>query len=170
MLELIEELDSAVTVGDARAYVRVFGTEFDDVLQTLIDAGIEYVESETRLDWRPRKWRFSSDSGTIPDVWAFPQSPVISIDAVKTSNGNAIAIASANKSIDLDPPLLLGVGSLGGAVVEWTAGTNKSNSRFKLCVLQFVADNFDNPGGSRVQSAAVLRLLESIKSGRDAIR
>lgn len=166
-LTIVSTGDRPVTVEEARDYARLFDDSHNLTLGILIDAAIDFLETELREVLLPKRYRWTGSA----EQWdAFPKWPVQQIHTLTCDGVDKLSSFSVDDSVQ--PHEL--VGTLSGTVVmEWTAGAAIIPAARKLLVLALVAEwakDREMAANTAQLGTAFKLLLESQKSHYDAVR
>lgn len=172
-----------LTLAEARAWLRVDGTEEDGLIENLIVAAREAVEQATGRKLIAQDWRFAldgwPDNGCIP----VPVGPVMAIDAVRVDTGGATPAVLALTGFRLDGvrhPPMIGVETLppvpavrrGGITIDVTCGYGASADDVPAMLRQamrlLIARWFENRGDTPVAAVPedIAALLAGYRSPR----
>lgn len=154
-----------VTLAEARAHLRLDGTEENPLVEALIAAARAALEAETRRAFVTQSWRLTLDDWPA-DLVRLPLAPVAAVTAVKVASlsGAMLPIDPGFYETDLagEPPRLaakrgqawpMPATRLAGIAVDFTAGYGTAADvppPLKQALLLLVAHWFENrePAGS----------------------
>lgn len=169
-----------VTLAEAKAQLRVTHDLEDALITSLIVAGREYAEAETRLSLVPSVWEVSLDDG-FPCAWRdgyaieLPHPPLLEVVEVgyRDADDAWVVIDPDDYTVDLDsePGVILPVTSWpaaksarGNVRVRFRAGYGDEDvpraipEGIKAGILVYVAHRFTNREGGNVPEAVRLAL------------
>jgi uncharacterized phiE125 gp8 family phage protein len=91
-----------VSLPDAKAWLRVDGTDEDSLLAALIPVARQAVEGETGVALIAQQWKWSLDAWPPGRVLAPPIGPLRSLDLVEVgaTSGSALAVPLASFRVD----------------------------------------------------------------------
>ena len=154
-----------ITLPEARAFLRLDGTEEDELLAALIAAARLTVERATRRLLVAQSWRLELDRWPPGRVVVLPLAPVLAIEAVRITDaaGAATTVDSADLRLEPGDPARLLVSAVlpepgwprGGVAIDLLCGYGATAASvpepLRLAVRQLVAHWFerrgDEPGG-----------------------
>src|ERR1035437_8331771 len=112
-IRLAEASTLAVSLVDAKAHLRIDGTEQDTYITDLIRASIGYVENESCIALLTSKWEFSCPA--LDDVIELPMAPVSAITSITYMDVNGATQTLSSSLYQLDnscrPAKIMRVGS-----------------------------------------------------------
>lgn len=122
-----------VTLEEARAHLRVSGSEEDALIARLIAAARQHLERVARRALVTQGWRLYLDAWPPGRIVRLPVGPVQSVESVAVYDGDGLPVTLAATDYRLDgqaePPRLRiaaaapsGVAGFNGIEVEFTAG------------------------------------------------
>lgn len=101
--------EEPVTLAEAKAYLRLDGTEEDALVTALVTAARAMLEAETRRAFVTQGWRLALDRWPKREI-ALPLAPVAAVEAVTVATlGGEETLDAAQYEADLahEPPRLL---------------------------------------------------------------
>ncbi|MBB98429.1 MAG: hypothetical protein CML67_02650 [Rhodobacteraceae bacterium] len=122
-----------VTLEEARAHLRVSGTEEDPLISRLIMAARQHLERVARRALLTQGWRLYLDAWPPGRIIRLPVGPVQSVDSITVYDGDGLPmpLAAADHRLDgqAEPPRLrvaaaapAAISGFNGIEVEFTAG------------------------------------------------
>lgn len=147
-----------VTLEEARAHLRVSGTEEDTLILRLIAAARQHLERVARRALVTQGWRLYLDAWPPGRIIRLPVAPVQSVDSIMVYDGDGLPVAldAADYRLDgpAEPPRLrvvaaapVGVSGFNGIEVEFTAGYGMDGAAvpptLRQAILVLVAHWFD---------------------------
>lgn len=177
-LEILNQYDlpAALSTASVKEYLRVFDDSHDAVIDLLIDAAVQFVETFTRQTFRRRQYRMTSDG-----VVMILQHPLQSIDTIEqTVGGSFVAV---DPITDYQPtqttPPTVHLSKLASPYrVTYTAGLPDGDwpADLVLLIWQMVEEHFtarraapDKPHSAKFSRAFQLT-LEQYCTHHDAVR
>ncbi|SDT98968.1 head-tail connector protein [Stappia sp. ES.058] len=160
-----------VTLEEARAHLRVSGTEEDPLISGLIAAARQHLERATRRALITQGWRLYLDAWPPGRIIRLPVAPVFSVDGITVYDGEGLPVVLTAADFRLDghaePPRLrvaaaapAAMSGFNGIEVEFTAGYGADGDAvppaLRQAILVLVAHWFDNrAAGFDLATAAV---------------
>ncbi|NVK33694.1 MAG: phage head-tail connector protein [Rhodobacteraceae bacterium] len=128
-----------VSVADMRAYLRVSGTQEEELLGDLVKAARQHVERETRRALISQNWRLYLENWPFGRVIVLPVAPILSVSevAVYDLDGDRHLLSSDDYQLDkarsparlrVRPGAGLPLQNLNGIEVDFTAGYGPTES------------------------------------------
>lgn len=153
-------LPSSLSTATVKAYLRVYDREHDDVIDMLIDAAVEFIQTYTRQTFRHTEFRYTTDIQPI----VIPRFPVISVDDVEFTNSSDAFESLADLDdyeldADLVPPQFVGPSINAPVRVTWQAGIVSDADwprDLVLLIWQIVDENFNRRGTTPATAQAAM--------------
>lgn len=147
--------EEPVSLAEAKAFLRLDGSEEDALIDTLIKAGREHLEAVTGLSLITQSWRLYRDDWPSSGMISLAHGPVRSVDRVTVYDRIGTPVEKTLTTARLDGaarparyylPELAGVGAeLNGIEVEFTTGFGAAGDvpdAAKQAILRHVAHMF----------------------------
>jgi len=91
-----------VSLGEAKAFLRVETSDDDDVITALVAGSRIHVEAQTRRALITQSWRISADNWPLDGRLAVRPAPLQSLDAVRVHDAGGVARAIDTSAFVLD--------------------------------------------------------------------
>jgi hypothetical protein len=170
-------LPSDLSLAKVKNYCRVYDDEHDSLIELLIEAAVEFIQTYTRQTFRETQYREELTKQPIE----LARFPVLSIDEIEQTIEDAFEALSgpevaAYELQDTTPPTYKGP-MIGKPIrVTWTAGWDEWPKDLILLVYQMVEENLyrrgTTPGTAQAAqfSRAHQLALEQYCTHHDAVR
>lgn len=150
-----------ITLAEARSYLRLDGSDEDELVAALVVAARLTVERATRLLLIEQRWRYRVDRWPAGRTVALPLSPVMAVEAVRVTLAGAAVASAAAEDLRLDasadPARLLVAASVadpaatrGGIEIDLVCGFGAAAAAvpepLRLAIRRLVAHWFERRG------------------------
>jgi uncharacterized phiE125 gp8 family phage protein len=170
LIPLLRPAAEPVTLADLKAWIRLDGSDEDDVLAALLATARLAVEEAAGGRLVTQDWRLVLDAWPPDGVLTLPLAPVQAVTAVRVRDaaGGAMVLPASAWLLDAasDPPRLVLVGSpqvpgrrLGGIEVDVTAGYGPPAAvpePLRMAVRLTAARLFEHRGDGRDETGAAV--------------